>query len=216
MAIFHLSIATLSRSHGRNALAAAAYRSATRLVAAQGGEIFDYSGRRAVAYVEIVLPPAAPDWAADREALWNAVERAERRQNSTVAREFVVALPAELTPLARQALTLQLAGELAARHQCAVDVAIHRPRRAGDTRNHHAHLLCSTRRLNAAGFHVKTRELDDRRSGEVAYWRQRWAMLLNAALACADVPARVDPRSLKAQGIARTPTVKRGVVERGP
>jgi hypothetical protein len=89
-------------------------------------------------------------------------------------------------------------------------VAIHRPGRNGDQRNHHAHILLTTRRLTAAGFTEKTRELDDLKSGEIGRWRERFAGLQNARLREAGVEARVDHRSLEAQGIDREATIHLG------
>jgi ATP-dependent exoDNAse (exonuclease V) alpha subunit len=125
--------------------------------------------------------------------------------NSTVAREFEVALPAELSPADRRGLAVAFGQELAERHGCAVDVAIHAPGKEGDNRNHHAHILCTTRRLTPEGFGAKTRELDDQKTGEVTRWRGRWAELANEALERAGSTERVDHRSLKAQGIERDP-----------
>jgi hypothetical protein len=76
-------------------------------------------------------------------------------------------------------LVREFAGELVKRRALAVDVSIHEPGKEGDHRNHHAHILCSTRRLGAEGFTEKSRELDDRKSGEVEKWRTRWAELCN-------------------------------------
>ena len=91
-----------------------------------------------------------------------------------------------------------------------MDVSVHRPGRGGDTRNHHAHLLCTTRRLTADGFKGKTHELDDLKTGEVVFWRERWATLTNERLRDRGVQARVDHRTLEAPGIERTPTVHKG------
>src|SRR3546814_2265883 len=93
-----------------------------------------------------MLPTDAPEWAADRERLWNAAELAETRKNATVAREYEIALPVELSADERRELALDLAREISERHGVAVDVAIHAPGREGDHRNHHAHLLTTTRR----------------------------------------------------------------------
>ena len=96
MASFHLSVKTVSRSSGRSATAAAAYRAGARIEDERTGEIHDYSRKGGVSLSQIVLPPEAPGWAGDRSKLWNAAESAENRKNSVVAREFEVALPAEL------------------------------------------------------------------------------------------------------------------------
>ena len=206
MASYHLSVKTISRSQGRSATAAAAYRSGARIADERTGVLHDYQRRRGVEAAVLVLPDTAPDWASDRAHLWNAAERAETRKNSTVAREFEIALPAELDPEQRQRLAVDFARELVVRHGCAADVAIHRPGREGDSRNHHAHLLLTTRRLTAAGFTEKTRELDDLKTGEVKRWRERFASLQNERLRENGIDARVDHRTLEAQGIEREPT----------
>lgn len=208
MAIYHLSVKTISRSDGRSATAAAAYRAAEKIVDERTGEIHDYTRKRGVESAELVLPADAPEWAGDRKALWNAAEQAETRKNSTVAREVEVALPAELSPAERLRLALDFARELVARHGCAADVCIHAPSRDGDDRNYHAHILLTTRRLGPEGFGEKTRELDDRKTGPqiVTQWRERFATLQNERLHEAGIEARVDHRSLKAQGIDREPT----------
>ena len=210
MAIYHLTVKCMSRSKGQSATAAAAYRSAHRIRDVRTGELHDYSRKGGVLHRELVLPEGAPSWARDREQLWNAAETAETRKNSTVAREFEIALPSELGAQERTALAVDFARAISLRHRCVVDVSVHRPGRGGDTRNHHAHLLCTTRRLTPEGFKDKTRELDDLKSGEVVFWRERWATLTNERLKTRGHDARVDHRTLAAQGIAREPTVHKG------
>lgn len=215
MAIFHLSVKTISRAAGRSAIAAAAYRAGCKgLVMAdeRTGEIHDYRRKRGVESVDLILPIGAPDWATDRAAIWNAAEAAETRKNSTVAREFEIALPGELSDTQRKRLAHAFARELVDRHGFAADVAIHAPGKGGDNRNHHAHVLCTTRRLTANGFGEKTRELDDRKSKEIDGWRARYAEIQNTHLRAAGVSARVDHRSLADQGIDREPTKHLGPV----
>ena len=210
MAIYHLSVKAIGRSAGRSATAAAAYRAATRIEDERTGLVHDYSRKAGVLHREIVVPDEAPAWAQDRAQLWNAAELAETRKNSTVAREIEVALPSEISPRHRRELACALAHEIAVRHRCAVDIAIHAPARRSDERNHHAHLLMTTRRLNADGLTEKTRELDDLKTGEVTRWRERWATLVNEHLASHGHTDRVDHRSLEAQGLDRDPTFHKG------
>jgi hypothetical protein len=125
-------------------------------------------------------------------------------------REKIQPLPAELTAEQRQTLAAQLCFELCKRHQIAIDLAIHSPGKGGDTRNHHAHILCTTRRLDCTGFTDKSRELDAKNSGEVEYWRGRWEQLVNEALQSANLPARVDHRSHADRGIGEEPTTHHG------
>ena len=217
MAIYHLSIKPVTRSDGRSAPAAAAYRSGTRIKDAATGEVHDYRSKRGVEASEIVLPARAEGaaWARDREALWNAAERAEKLANSRVAREYEVALPSELTPAQRRELAREFARELAERFGVAVDFAIHQPHREGDVRNHHAHILTTTRKVEEGGLKDKaTPELSDtkraqlklgRGKTEVKELRKRWAELANAALQRHGHIVRIDHRSLAKQGIDRRP-----------
>lgn len=210
MAIYHLSVKTISRSAGRSVTAAAAYRASEKIVDARTGEIHDYTHKKGVLSTDIILPKDAPEWAKDREALWNAAELSETRKNSTVGREFEIALPSELDDKQRRQFALAFAKEIVERHQCVADVAIHEPSKGGDDRNYHAHVLCSTRRLGPNGFHQKTRELDEVKQGEVVRWRERFAVVQNQHLREAGYPERVDHRSLEDQGIDRVPTVHLG------
>lgn len=210
MASFHLAVKTVGRSAGRSATAAAAYRAGVEIADERTGIVHDYTRKQGIEHREIIAPADAPDWVQDRSALWNAAEQAETRKNSTVAREYEIALPAELSADERRDLALGLAREISERHGVAVDVAIHAPGRQGDQRNHHAHLLTTTRRIGAEGLGEKTRELDQKASGEVERWRGRFAEMQNAALERAQVHERVDHRSYQRQGIEQEATVHMG------
>lgn len=175
MAIFRLEIKPIRRSEGRDARAAAAYRSGTQIGP------HDYTRRRGVEYAELFAPACSP--IDDRAELWNQAEDAERRKNSVVAREVLIALPHELAKADRIALTRELAGWLVSRYGVAVDAALHMPRSGHDERNHHAHLLMTTRRLSYAGLGEKTRELDDNRTTgprEIEAIRAAWCAMVNA------------------------------------
>ena len=209
MAIYHCSVKTVSRSTGRSAPAAAAYRTGTLLVNERDGMTHDYRRRAGVEAAFIVAPPAG-EWAQDRAALWNAAEAAENRKNSTVAREYEVALPAELSAEQRQDLARAFAAALVERYGVAADVAIHAPGGDGDQRNHHAHILTTTRTVGSGGLGPKTRALDDQRSGEIERVRELWAGLTNAALERAGVGERVSHLSHAAQGLTSPPTVHLG------
>jgi ATP-dependent exoDNAse (exonuclease V) alpha subunit len=219
MAIFRMQISSVSRSAGRRATAAAAYRAGERLRDERSAELHNYSRRRDVLHAEIFLPSqfdgTALAWARNRERLWNTAEHAEKRHNARTAREYEVSLPAELSAPQRVALARAFAHEIAERYKVAVDLAVHAPRPDGDPRNFHAHLLTTTREVTPAGLGAKAgidmaplerrrRELPDHRE-EYLTLRERWAGLTNEALREANVAARVDHRSLAAQSIDREP-----------
>ena len=229
MAIYHLSIKTVGRSAGRSAPAAAAYRSGEKISDLTSGEVFDYTRKRGVEHSEIVLPSRAAqrdiNWARDRQALWNAAERAEKRKDARVAREYELALPHELDKTQRTELVRAFSGYIANRYGVAVDFSIHRPHREGDRRNHHAHVLTTTRELTPTGLGAKTalelsetdrfkRALPHSRV-EFVEIRGRWAALSNEHLKDHGHSARVDHRTLSAQGIDRQPTVHLGVAVTG-
>ena len=224
MAIYHLSVKTVSRSTGRSAVAAAAYRAGERLTNQLDGAAHDYSRRRGVDLdaTTLLLPDGGGDvgrrlagrgWTAERERLWNAAEAAERRVNSTVAREYELALPAELDARGRGRLAVAFAAELVRRYGVAADVAIHAPSRDGDQRNWHAHVLTTTRAVAADGsLGAKTRVLDDRKTGpaEVEALRALWARQVNQMLSWAQAEARVDHRSHARLGLATLPGIHLG------
>lgn len=200
MSIYSASVKVISRSVGRSATAAAAYRTGTEVIDERLGLIFDYTKRSGVDHVSMHLPDGCV--AIDTHALWNAAEHAERRKNSTVARELLVALPHELNRSQRHALSASIAAALVQRYGVAAEAANHLPDQGGDGRNFHAHIMFTTRVVNTDGtFGAKTRILDDIKTGsnEVLWIRQMVEDQTNRALAEAGIDSRVDCRSLKDQ-----------------
>ena len=197
MAIYSVSLKAFSRSKGHSATGACAYRLGLNVVNEQTGERHDFSRRQDVAEAFTVLPAGAPDWEPSR--LWNEAEKAEKRKNSTVARELLVALPHELSDSQRSEVSREIAQGLVERYGVAVSVGIHQPDDGG--LNHHAHILFSTRRLGPEGFGEKTRELDDLKQGkaEVEHLRESTAEILNNGLERAGFAERVSHKSLEAQ-----------------
>ena len=188
------------------------------------GLVHDYTRKGGVISAEIIAPDGG---SADRSALWNAAESAENRKDSRTAREWIVALPAELNAGQRRELAVSFGAQLASRYGVAVDVAIHEPDREGDNRNHHAHILTTTRRVSrgAAGELVMgdkaSIELADKKrrelglgpaADEVKAIRQLWEQTANRALERAGSGERIDARSLKDQGLDREATTHLGPI----
>ena len=88
MALFHLSVTQTKRSAGQSAIASAAYRAGERLYSEYYGEYSDYTRKGGVICSDILLPSHAPPEYADRQTLWNAVEKAERGKNAQLAYSF--------------------------------------------------------------------------------------------------------------------------------
>jgi ATP-dependent exoDNAse (exonuclease V) alpha subunit len=219
MALYFLDMKTFNRSQGSSGPSLAAYRSGERIRDERTRHTYDHTDRLDVMHKEILLPSrlAGVDmsWATDRSALWNVAEAAEKRKDARVAREYLIAVPSELTHPQRVDVVRGFARDLADRYGFAVDVALHAPRnfRGSDPRNFHAHLLATTREVSREGLGRKTTfdlNGDSRRKlglgpgiRELFYARQRWAEVANVALESAHVDARIDHRSLAAQGITR-------------
>ena len=212
MAIYSTSVKPVSRSSGRSATAAAAYRNGEEITDERTGEVHDYRRRTGVEHVASFAPEGmTPQPSAE---LWNRAEAAEVRKNARVAREVLVALPAEMTPEQRRELAQGIAQALADRYGTAGTLAVHTPDREGDQRNHHVHILMTTRRLEPSGeLGEKTRELDDVKRGpqEVEWVRAMIEARTNHALERAGSEARVDRRSLVEQ---RAAALEAGELER--
>lgn len=218
MAIAYGHVTSINRRNGRSAVAAAAYRSASRLVDARTGRTCDYRRKGGVTHSEITAP-AGCGWATDRQTLWGAAEATERRQDATTAREWLGALPHELPDDGRAAVCREFAAWLSERHGVAVDWSVHaphdRPVTGGDEgRNWHTHMMFTSRRVTADGMGEKTRELDTKgtASGHVEAWRQRWAEIVNRHLVAASIESSIDMRIRSASSSATSammPTVSR-------
>jgi ATP-dependent exoDNAse (exonuclease V) alpha subunit len=209
VAIYHLSAKIVSRTQGRSAVGAAAYRSAEALHDRHIGQTFDYTRKAGVEYSEILAPPEAPAWVHDREQLWNTVEQVERRKDSQLAREIEIALPVELDKDQQVVLLRDFVRGTFVSKGMVADVALH----LDNAENPHAHVLLTTRELTQAGFGAKRRDWNAR--AELMQWREGWAGTANEHLTRAGLDLRIDHRTLEAQGIDLVPGRKVGLsVER--
>ena len=197
MAIYHFDASVISRSKGRSATAASAYRTAEVIKDHRTGEVHDYTRKSGVLHTEIIAPDHAPAWVHDRSALWNAVEDAERRKDAQVAREVRVALPSELTTEQNADLVRAFVREQFVARGMIADVALHAPGREGDQRNHHAHIMLTTRAVGPEGFGAKNRDWNAKEL--LVDWRGSWAEHVNDTLERCDIHERVDHRTLVAQ-----------------
>jgi hypothetical protein len=169
MAIAFARARYLSRSSGGNAVRSAAYNARESLHAERTGELFHFRHRGAPEHHEVLLPEGVDPRLGEAGALWNAAEAAERRKDAQVARELVLALPAdrELTTEDRVELARSFAREHFVAKGLAVQLDVHAPHdeagegAEGERSNWHAHLLVTTRRVEGEGFAAKkARDLD--------------------------------------------------------
>jgi Ti-type conjugative transfer relaxase TraA len=208
MAIYHFSAKIISRANGSSALASAAYRSASRLHDQRLDRHHDFSNKAGVVHSEVLLPEGVPEHLAEREKLWNAVEAAELRKDAQLSREVEFAIPRELD----QAEGIRLARKFVEREFVArgmiADLNVHWDAGADGEPRPHAHVMLTLRDVDENGFGKKNRDWN--RTDLLEKWRERWAEHVNARLAELDIGARVDHRSLGAQGIDLEPQHKIG------
>ena len=234
MALFHLSVTQTKRSAGQSAIASAAYRAGERLYSEYYGEYSDYTRKGGVICSDILLPSHAPPEYADRQTLWNAVEKAERGKNAQLAYSFDIALQNEFSLEENIALARQFLLENFVSRGMVVDFAVHQPdREDGGIPNPHFHVLCPIRPIEQNGkWGLKQRrvyELDedgnrirdadgkfvfnavpttDWGSPEtLEHWREAWAEMCNAKFAEKGLDVRIDHRSYERQGVDLLPTI---------
>jgi Ti-type conjugative transfer relaxase TraA len=203
MAIYHLHVKIIGRKSGSSAVASAAYRSASRLRDERLDRSHDFSAKRGVVHSEVMLPENAPQGWSDRQRLWNDVEAFEVRKDAQLAREVEFAIPREMS----EAQGIELArdfvrGEFVDRGMIA-DLNVHWDMAEDGMPKPHAHVMLTMRAVDENGFGQKVREWN--RTQMVGHWRERWAELANERLAELDIDARIDHRSLEAQGLPLEP-----------
>jgi Ti-type conjugative transfer relaxase TraA len=203
MAIYHLHVKVIGRKSGASAVASAAYRSGSRLRDERLERSHDFSEKRGVVHSEVMLPENAPEAWSDRERLWNDVEAFEVRKDAQLAREVEFAIPREMT----EAQGIELARDFARAEfvdrGMIADLNVHWDMTEDGMPKPHAHVMLTMRAVDENGFGQKVREWN--RTEMVQRWRERWAELANERLAELDIDARIDHRSLEAQGIALEP-----------
>ena len=204
MAIYHFSVNIISRSAGRSATAAAAYRAAEKIKDNRTGEIHDYTKKKGVDEKFILAPKFVPEWVYNRSSLWNKVEEVERRKDSQLAREINVALPTELDKTQQVNLVKEFVTEEFVKEGMIADVAFHNL----DSHNPHAHIMLTMREINQEGFSYKNRDWNKRELLEKK--REAWSSYANLALEKAGVESKIDHRSLEEQGINRIPQIHLG------
>lgn len=233
MAIFHMNFSTISAGKGRSAVASASYRSGEKLHSDMENKNYFYE-REVMPESFILLPENAPEWAKDRERLWNEVEAIETKVNSRYAKEFNVALPVELSDDEQKELLTKYVQDNFVDNGMVADVAIHRDH----SDNPHAHVMLTNRPFNADGtWGVKSRKeyiLDENgdkiyngkskypksrkipttdwdKVGKVQEWRTAWANAVNRIFEQKNMPDRISEKTLEEQGIDGLPTQHVGV-----
>ena len=237
IALFHFHVTQIKRSAGQSAVAVAAYRSGEKLHSEYYGEDSDYTKKGGVICSEILLPSHAPPEYADRETLWNAVEKAERGKKAQLAYSFDIALQNEFSMQENIALARQFLLEQFVSRGMVVDFSIHQlDKEDSGIRNPHFHVMCPIRPIEQDGKwgNKQRREYvldeDGNRIRDEAgnyvfnavpttdwgkpetleFWREQWAQLCNTRFAEKGLDCRIDHRSYERQGVEQIPTQHEG------
>lgn len=197
MAIFHMSAQIISRSKGHSSVEAAAYRHGEKLTDEHTGEVHDYTKKHGVSDSVILIPEGADHKFLKPEYLWNTIEKSEKRKDAQLAREFNIALPAELNNDQKKALAIEFCQEHFVKNGMIADIAFHKL----DSNNPHFHVMLTTRKLSPDGksFGQKNRANDWKDKSEMEGLRKGWADTANAHLQKAGIDERIDHRSLADQ-----------------
>lgn len=220
MAIYHASTTTVSRGAGHSACAKSAYIGGSEITNEITGEIHNYKNRHGVEHNKIILPTGI-DKEITAQELWNKAEKAENRKDARVGREWNIALPHELTAEQRKELAKDIAQEIADRYQVGTQIAIHASSETGDERNHHVHILTTTRKIdkdlnltdkadielsNKKCITVGIKTTDE----QIKDVRELVATKINHHLEKAQIKEQVTHLSYKDQGLDKIPTKHMG------
>lgn len=244
LAIFHCSIKIISRSTGRSATSASAYRSANKIADEETGDVFDYTRKSGVKYSEIILCDNAPAEYSDRQTLWNAVQKIEKQKNAQLCREIEIALPTEFSVKEQIEIVQEYIKKNFTSQGMIADWALHDK----SDGNPHAHILLTMRPVKSNGEWGQKRKdsyvLDslgnkipviDQKTGQQkvgARGRKMWQRISEPSTdwneptkaeewrkAWADIcnehlTTKIDHRSYVRQGKNKLPTMHEGYVAR--
>lgn len=232
---FHFNISMISRGKSKSAVASAAYISCEKIKNEWDGVTHDYHNKKGLLHSEIYLPENIPKEFQDRSFLWNSVELNEKASNAQLARNFIIALPKELSFEENKKLIIDFIQENFVSKGMIADLAIHDESNEGNN-NIHAHIMTTLRPINEKGQwqaksrkeyildengekiklksgNYKTRKVeltDWNDKGNAEKWRENFAKICNQYLEKNNLEKRVDHRSFERQGIEEIPTIHLG------
>lgn len=208
MAIYHFSAKVISRANGSSAVAAAAYRSASRLHDERLDRSHDFSNKAGVIHSEILAPKQTPERWQDRTTLWNEVEAGEKRKDAQLAREVEFSIPREMSRKDGIELAKSFVQKEFVDRGMVADLNVHWDTAKDGSPKPHAHVMLTMREARDRGFGTKVRDWNGVEL--LTHWREAWAEHANEHLARLDIDARIDHRSFVERGIELEPQDKIG------
>lgn len=150
MAIYYMTMSVMSGNKGQSAVAHSAYQSGDRLHDDADGLVKNYSRKERIVATGIAVPNHAPAWAQERERLWNEVEKVEGARGR-YARNWVFAIPNELTPEQQQKLVADFIKKEFVDRGMVADWAIHQADKDNKADNAHVHIMTTVRPFEKDG-----------------------------------------------------------------
>ena len=238
MALYHFSVKQVSRGKGQTVVNSAAYISGQKLYNDYYGQTHDYTKKSGVVFTEILTPEYVPERLADRETLWNEVEKVEKSKRAQLAYSFNIALQNELTLGENIELARAFCREQFVSRGMIVDLAVHegKSKNEDEPDNPHFHVLAPIRPIAEDGSwgNKQKREyvldedgnrIKDAKGKDIfnavsttgwndpellKEWRRAWTEKVNEKFRECHMAARIDHRSYKEQGIDLIPTIHEG------
>jgi len=196
VAIYRLSSISISRGKAQSSVASAAYRSAESLLDKTIDKRFNYSRKQEVNYTEIMLPKGANDKFKDRETLWNEVEKAEKRKDAELAKEYQISIPKELNKEQSIELIKDFTQRMFVDKGLAADVCFHKL----ESENPHAHIMTTTRNLNEDGLSIK-KDRSIKPKSYIIELRKEWETTANQYMQSKGIEESISASSYKSLGI---------------
>lgn len=232
----HTHVDIVTRSKKGKVIAKAAYNARDRLRDDYYGEIQNYTQIKDLVFSKIFLPEHVPKKYANREYLWNEVEKIEKNKNAQLARNLLFALPRELSEEDRIHLLCEFVEENFTSKGMIADCNIHNKMASDNQEQPHAHILLTLREIDKEGnWQPKSRKeyiLDENgekiklKSGnyksrkintndwnerdKAKQWRESFAKKANEYLARNHIQKRIDPRTFEEQGREELPQIHLG------
>ena len=152
----------IGRSDNKNACCKSSYNSRSKIADQRLGKVFNFASHGGNAYHEMVLPEYVDKKFNNAERFSNEVERAEKRKDSQLYVEWLLALPKE------KEINLEMKKEIIKefikrkgwmKEGLGVQIDIHEPH--DGEKNWHAHLLVTTRRFKKDGLGLEDKKAVD-------------------------------------------------------
>jgi len=192
----------------RTCCGSAAYRAGEKIIG-DDGVYHNYTRKNGIKHAEIMLPEGAPEWMKERQQLWQAADKAEKRKDAQLFREFEMSVPNEFTDELAVCVAQKFIKRNFTNQGMVADFALHDPKYKDGHQNKHIHVMLTMREVTPEGFGKKNRDWND--MSLVEEWRENWAYYCNETFRILERNEIVEYQSFAERGIDRIPQEHMGV-----